>query len=261
VSQVLEINLEESDLDATGRSLIRRHIENVLADVTCPDHSSRLEAVHLAGQWPNAMQLELTGCCDALRAAARRALGLSAEEKAARKTDEWEIAAVSSLATKIAELFSRRSIHGRPHDPPLHVSVIRQATNASDEELIAAVKELESLHWVVARRVDGAEPFGYNIVVPTDRLFERLDQRVIGSDPAKDAVRVARELVTGDQPGLDTRVLAERLEWEPRRLNPALSYLLMNDLAQPRGNVDRLYVTPHVAANARTRQFAKGTGG
>ena len=254
---MLDIRLDDSDLDAIGQNLIRRHIDGVLADVTCPVHATRLDAVHLLGQWPNAMQLEMAGCCDALRDAAKRALGLeTGKTVSARKTDEWEIAAVSDLATKIAELFSKRSVHGRPHDPPLHVSMIRQATSAPDEALIEAIKELEALHWVVARGVPGAEPFGYNIVVPTERLFERVDQRVIGSDPAQDAVRVARELVTGS--GLDVRDLAERLEWEPRRLNPAISYLLMNDFAVQRGNVDRLYVAAHIAPNARTRQFAGG---
>lgn len=254
---MLDIRLENSELDETGDALICRHFENVLSGLTCPVHAQPLAAVHLLGKWPDAMELRFVGCCDVLQSAAKKALGLAESKVTARKTDEWEIAAVSPLATSIAEIFSKRSVHGRPHDPPLHVSMIRQATNASDEELMAAVAELESLRWAIARRVPGAEPFGYNMVVPTERLFERIDKKVMGWDPVRDAARVAAELVTGDQPGLETRVLAERLAWEPRRLNPALGYLLMNDLALPRGNVDRIYVAGYVAANARTRSFAR----
>lgn len=287
---MFEVRFEESTFDAATEAAVRRHLTQVLANVKCPDHGGPPEGVLLFGQTPDAMELRILACCESLQAASMRALGLT-DEKEARKTasrpthisrsssrlpavtsaeaprkamisDEWEIATVSALATSIAELFSTRSVNGRPHDPQLHVSAIREATKASDADLIDAMRELQALGWVATRPVEGAAPFGYNVVEPTGRLFEQVDRRVKGWDPTVDAVRVAIELTRSDQRRLESQVLAERLEWNARRLNPALSYLLMHDLAVTGGGkADRVFVAPYISSNARTRRFCTRRSG
>ena len=165
--------------------------------------------------------------------------------------------ALSPLAAQISELFARDSEDGRSWDPQMHVDNIREATNATDDDLIDAISELEDLGWVKPQRVIGAPPFGFQIVTPTDRLFERVDKHVMGWDTAADAARVAAELVNSGERGLQSRILAEKLGWSPRRLNPALSYLVSRDLVLESRNIDRTFVTGYVAVNPRTRRFVR----
>lgn len=285
---MLEIRIDGTAFGPADEADVRRYFAEVLANVRCPVHDLQLEAVSLLGQSPDALELELVACCGSLRAAAKRALGLgggdgkaesdsipessaellevvptaegqpaaqSATRKSARISAAWEIATVGPTATAIAELFARRSVNGKPHDPQLHISTIREATGASDDDLIVAVRELEGLGWVIPRHVPGAVPFGYNMVVPTARLFERVDRRVKGWDPTRDAMQVASELVRAERRRIETNELAERLGWEPRRLNPALSYLIMHDGASPSGNADRLFIAAYISSNAHTRRF------
>jgi hypothetical protein len=290
IAIVFEIQFEESTFDSATEAAVRQHLTQVLGDLKCPAHGRPLDGARLLGQSADAMELRILSCCESLRDAAMRALGLtddrdapgaapspthisrsssrlpkvtaSSPARTARISDEWEITTVSALATAIAELFSKRSVNGRPYDPPLHTSAIREATKASDADLIAAIRELEELGWLVTRPVQGALPFGFNIVEPTARLFERVDRLVKGWDANADAIRVAAELIKAGQRRLEAHVLAARLDWKPRRLNPALSYLLMHDLAASSGgNVDRVFVTAYVSANARTRRFCTRRSG
>jgi len=165
--------------------------------------------------------------------------------------------ALSPLGAQISELFARESEDGRSWDPQMPVEKIRHATNASDDDLIDAISELEDLGWVKPQRVIGAPPFGFDIVTPTDRLFERVDIHVMGWDTAADAARVAAELVNSGERGLQSRILAEKLGWSPRRLNPALSYLVSRDVVLASRNIDSTFVTGYIGVNPRTRRFVR----
>src|SRR5262249_36648713 len=150
-------------------------------------------------------------------------------------------------------IFARRSTSGRPNDPQLSAQIILEATGVSAEDLIDAISELEELGWVQPRRVIGARPFGYQIVTPTGLLFMHVDPHVMGWDAAQDALRVAAELVNQPNYGLQSREIVTRLGWTPRRLNPALSYLILHGLVIKNDNVDREFVTPSILKNDKTR--------
>jgi len=106
----------------------------------------------------------------------------------------------------------------------------------------------------------GAAPFGYQIVTPTERLFLGVDPHVMGWNPAEDAVRVAAEVVNQPNHGLQSQNIATHLDWKPRRLNPALSYLVSRGLVLPSKNMDRDFVTPFIAKNDKTRRFVREHG-
>jgi len=167
--------------------------------------------------------------------------------------------ALSPLGAQISELFARESEDGRSWDPQMPIDKIRQATNASDDDLSDAISELEDLGWVKPQRVIGAPPFGFDIVTPTDPLFEHVDLHVMGWDTASDAARVAAELVNSGERGLQSRDLAEKLNWPPRRLNPALSYLY-RELVLASRNIDSTFVTGYILVNPRTRRFVREHG-
>jgi hypothetical protein len=165
--------------------------------------------------------------------------------------------ALSPLAATLAELFAKRSENGRSWDPQLPVTDMQEATDASDNDLIDAISELEDLGWVEPQRVMGAGPYGYCFVTPSDRLFERVDLAVMGWDPAQDALRVATEVVNSAEHGLQAHELVERLGWPPRRLNPALSYLESHDLVLSSKVNHPIFVTHYIGETPKTRRFVR----
>lgn len=165
--------------------------------------------------------------------------------------------ALTPLAAEIAELFAKRSEDGRAWDPQMPVADLKAATDVSDNDLIDAISELEDLGWVEPQRVMGAAPYGYDVVTPTDRLFEQVDQSVMGWNPVQDAVRVAAEVVNSEESGLQAHELIDRLGWTPRRLNPALSYLVTRDLVLSSRANDPVFVTHYVAETSKTRRFVR----
>jgi hypothetical protein len=165
--------------------------------------------------------------------------------------------ALSPLGATVAELLATRSEDGRSGDPQLPVSEMRQATNAVDQDLIDAISELEDLGWAEPQRAMGAAPFGYQFITPTAALFEHVDLNVMGWDPAQDAGRIAAELVNADERGLQAHDLVDRLAWTPRRLNPALSYLISRDLVLFSTVNDPVFVTHYIGETPKTRRFVR----
>lgn len=87
-------------------------------------------------------------------------------------------------------------------------------------------------------------------VAPTFDLFALLDPVVTKTSPQDDAVELARQalaLGAGRVPEI-----AQRLEWSPRRINPALALLLpmVSMVSQTR---DALYLTPWFNVGAEER--------
>ena len=165
--------------------------------------------------------------------------------------------ALSPLAASIAELFTKRSKHGRAHDPQLSVTELKDTTQTTDDDLIDAISELEDLGWLQPTRVMGAAPYGYVWVSPTDDLFVYVDPSVMQWNAEQDAVRIAAEVVNCDDRGLQGHELVERLGWSPRRLNPALSYLVSRDLVTASRAIDPVFVTHYIAETPRTRRFVR----
>jgi hypothetical protein len=164
---------------------------------------------------------------------------------------------LSPLAAMIAEAFARGSKNGRTNDPKIDVGDMLKETGASTDDLSDAISELADLGWLKPRRVMGSPPFGYRTVTPTEYLFLNVDRAVMGWDPEQDAIRVAAEIVNDQNRGLQSHDIAARLGWTPRRLNPALAYLIGRDLVMASQNIDATFVSSYVAKNERTRRFVR----
>lgn len=116
------------------------------------------------------------------------------------------------------------------HDPTLSPNQIKEATGLDDDDIIDAVDELESRGYVKALRVMGSPPFGYAHVYPKDALFVDFDKPFKQQwSPEDDALQVAADLVNGSGSG-HVSEMAKKYDWTPRRMNPAVSYLIENDL-------------------------------
>lgn len=164
---------------------------------------------------------------------------------------------LSPLGASIAAMFASESKNGRPHDPQLDIGKIREVTGASNDDLIDSISELKDLGWVTPHGVIGAPPFGYRIVTPTEWLFVRVDPHVMGWNAEQDAVRVAAEIANAENRGLQSHDIADRLGWTPRRLNPAISYLIAHDIVMASKNIHPTFVSSYLAKNERTRRFVR----
>lgn len=158
---------------------------------------------------------------------------------------------------KVAHLMATRSQRGRPRDPKLQVDEILEATSLTIEELEVAVDELESKGLVKAVRAVGCRPLGYYAVEAREQLFLTLDPVFMDWRPRDDAVRLAAELVNSGRHWLPIGETAERLGWAPRRVNPALSYLIRQRAVLPSKSLDPVFVSTQVARNNRTARFLR----
>ena len=76
--------------------------------------------------------------------------------------------------------------------------------------------------------VQGAAPFGYDHVYPEDALFVAFDRHFKQWNPENDALQIAADLMNDSGSG-HVSEMAEKHNWTPRRMNPAVSYLIEND--------------------------------
>ena len=107
------------------------------------------------------------------------------------------------------------------------------------------------------RHVCGARPFGYVTVEATELLFWLIDPSVMSWDVQKDAVRIAAEVVNAPNQSVQMFELAPRLGWPPRRLNPALSFLIAKNLVMHCRNLDADFVTSQINMTPATRRFLR----
>lgn len=162
----------------------------------------------------------------------------------------------SVSAENIATLFVSRSVNGRTGDPHLSIEELRE-TGYTDDQIIEGVEELRQSRLVEPTRSMCENSFGYLSVRPTDLLFHRFDHLLMGWHAEKDADRVAIEIVNSGEQGAMSHDLADKLAWAPRRLNPALSYLIARNLVTSSKALDSVFVTSYVLATAATKRFAR----
>jgi hypothetical protein len=124
----------------------------------------------------------------------------------------------------------KESQHGRWNDPNLSEQDLERRTGLTADELLIAVEELEELGLVERKGALGAGPFGIALRA-TGRLFAEHDGAFMPWRPSEDAHRVVACLVNGDKKASRLDAIALRLGWSPRRLNPAVTYLMEHGLA------------------------------
>lgn len=153
----------------------------------------------------------------------------------------------SAAATAVAEVFVKQSTSGRSHDPQVRVEELMKTTGLSKEDVFDALHELTSL--AVLYRGEAAWP--------KDELFPEFDKFWMPWDPAKDALQLAADLVNVDGFPEGAGEIATRYGWEPRRLNPAISYLSARGAVRASSALGVPYVAIWVHKTDDTRRFVK----
>jgi TIR domain len=153
----------------------------------------------------------------------------------------------SSAATAIAKVFVETTKDALYFDPTMSVHGIGEATGLSEDDIADALHELGSMI-----------KDEYDIITGMPELYATFDKHFRPWNPAADALRVAADFVNDSSFPEQPVEIAARYGWKPRRLNPALSYLIRRKLLDA---IEHLGMNPWVAGyvhkNDATRRFVK----
>lgn len=161
---------------------------------------------------------------------------------------EQPVSPYSAAAMAVAEYFCKNTKNAVFADPQTSEEELAEALALSVEDVQDALYELRNFFKENHFRI-----------LPDRTLWAEFDKYFIeGADPAADALQIAVDLM--NDPTFPSRVpnIAERYSWTPRRLNPALSYLVERDIVK---HVDYLsdgsWATGQIDKTAATRRFVK----
>lgn len=158
-------------------------------------------------------------------------------------------------------MFIEKSQNGIMMDPHFSAEGFLESAELTDEDSRDGVHELPGRGLVkVLRSMDGSpagRAVGFAAIGPESALFAEFDRYVMPWDPAEDAQQVAADLLNGVLQGHSTQI-ADHYGWPPRRLNPALSYLVSRRLVMSSRAMDPQWVTHWIHATDDTRRFVKG---
>ncbi|WP_287106087.1 toll/interleukin-1 receptor domain-containing protein [Mesorhizobium sp.] len=152
----------------------------------------------------------------------------------------------SKVATAIAKIFVEETSDAMFSHPQKGVDELAATIEASEEDIEDALHELRDLVSV-----------SFGRVLPKEDLFATFDKYFMDWSPEDDALRIAADLINDPSMPHDTGQVAERYGWEPRRINPALAYLMARKLIVDYKVLASQYNSIRVVKTDATRRFVK----
>ncbi len=152
----------------------------------------------------------------------------------------------SAAASAVARLFVERSKHALFADPQMNVADVAKETGLSLEDTKDALFELSAFLKISLEHV-----------MVQGTLFAEFDSYWKPWNTAEDALRLAADIVNDPEFPADCKQIAERYGWEPRRLNPAIYYLLERQLIVDYRALGTPWATVRVVGNEHVRRFVK----
>lgn len=153
----------------------------------------------------------------------------------------------SAAATLIAEIYVRETETAESHTADFEVHEISERTGLSQDDVVDALYELRAYF---------TEHHGSYAAQP--KLYAEFDQHWQPWNPATDALKLAVDIVSDPDFPYQPREIAQRYDWTPRRLNPAIFYL------KDRGAIDTRdymgttpFITGGCSGTDATRRFVK----
>jgi hypothetical protein len=122
----------------------------------------------------------------------------------------------SKAATAAAQYFVENSPHGLFGDIQTSISDLMTHTGLSENDAKDAIHELGPLMHTIH----------FDSGTPKDELYVRFDSYWKEWDPKQDALKLAADLMNDESFPRVPREIAAKYNWPPRRLNPAMAYLV-----------------------------------
>jgi len=120
----------------------------------------------------------------------------------------------STAANIVARYFVEITEYGRTADPIIDSAGLVEATGLTMDDTKDALYELSGFF----------KPARFHVMVKAS-LFAEFDRHWKPWDPRVDALRLAADILNDKTFPAHSRAVSERYGWEPRRLNPAVTYL------------------------------------
>lgn len=154
---------------------------------------------------------------------------VSADEPAREPDERTTVVATSRigdlglepLAVRLALWITKHSESGLDEDFVSETDLLADFADVPERELEDAVAELETDGFIATAVTGGAVPH----IRPTVDLFATFDLEVMGHDPTRDAVELAK-LVLERQEDVDVADLHSKCGWPKRRFNPAMALVV-----------------------------------
>lgn len=152
----------------------------------------------------------------------------------------------SQTATAIAKVFVEETTDAMFGQTQKSINQLAEAIGVSEDDVTDALHELRDF-----------VNFSFERVMPKAVLYAVFDKFFTDWSPEEDALRLATDIVNDPAMPHDTEAVAARYGWKPRRMNPALSYLLERKLIRDYQVIASKYVTFRIVKTDATRRFVK----
>ncbi|MCK5384814.1 MAG: toll/interleukin-1 receptor domain-containing protein [Alphaproteobacteria bacterium] len=136
-------------------------------------------------------------------------------------SDELPDTGYSVAATTITKIFCDNSETGTSHDPMLTMKDLVEKTQLTKEDVEDGLYELRAFFTVQFDRV-----------MPASELFVEFDKAFMEWEPEKDALRIASAILNDDNFPSSLNEIASKFDWTPRRINPAVNYLVNRSICR-----------------------------
>lgn len=165
---------------------------------------------------------------------------------------------LSAAAEAIIRIMVNKSETGYSHDPLLTPEAVRTLTSLADDDIIDGVDELEVSGLVCRHHALGEGEIGFIYLSPENELFVKYDRYFKEFTPEEDALHVAAEVVNSESGSINVKQVAMGYGWEPRRMNPAINYLINRNLVETGNEMgSHPWATFWVRKIPATRRFVK----
>ena len=154
----------------------------------------------------------------------------------------------SAAAMSVAEYFCRETKNAVWADPQISEEDLAAAVGLSFEDTQDALYELRDFF-----RED------HFAVMPEKNLWAEFDKFFLeGADPQADALTISADMINVPDFPEKLSEIAKKYEWTPRRLNPAVAFLLERNLVRDVQYFgDGRWVTSKIERSDATRRFVK----
>jgi hypothetical protein len=160
---------------------------------------------------------------------------------------EQPVAPYSPAAMAVARFFCESSKDGFWFDVQTSREKISDATGLSEDDVQDALHELRNF----------IKKDTLNII-PENTLYAEFDTYFSDRNPSEDALIIAAALQNDPAFPEGAAEIAERLNWPPRRLNPALAYLVERKIVQDSNFIGGgKFVATRISRTDATRRFVK----
>lgn len=154
----------------------------------------------------------------------------------------------SASVNAVAKAFVEGTRTARKFDPMLSLEELAKLTGLSKEDITDAVHELRGM----------AELRAGDRVWPEDELFATFDGYWMPWNPANDALQLAADMLNDDSFPNSPAEIGLRYGWDPRRLNPAMAYLINRHVVRGLKAMDgRDWLVALIQRTDATRRFVK----